>query len=352
MPNEKKKYRYFTKALTCPDGSRKYIRGKTQKELDEKVRKAMYELDMGININDDTTFGELAQMWVDLVKKPHNKPQSMRVVLNNINGHLMPLLGHLLVRDIRSAHIAATMLAAGDLSHATQSTLLAYLRAIFAFAVDNQLISRSPVPSTMKPAGETTKKREPLTPEECAALLKEADTKNEWLRTFTRLCLFLGLRAGEACGLCWDCVDFTTGTIHVRRQVVYTKGRNDLTDVLKTSASHRSIPAPPELMAYLRRIKSTATSITVLHTRAGKPVAPGMAGDAYSRFKSVSGLHPHRLRHTYATRLVESGMDIKEVQYLLGHSTPNMTLNIYAHYDRRTREAATALKVANVSFTL
>lgn len=351
MKEEKKKYKYFTKAISCPDGTRKYIRGKTQKELDEKVRKVMCDLGMGININDDTTFGELAQMWVDLVKRPRNKPQSMKVVLTNINTHLIPALGHMRVRDIRSAHIAAFMLGVKDLSQGVQGTLLAYLRAMFAFAVDNAMIARSPVPSTMKPAGVPSKTREPLTPEECTALLREADTKREWLRTFTRLCLFLGLRAGEACGLCWDCVDFSSGVIHVRRQVVCTTGQTVLTDTLKTSASLRSIPAPPELMSYLHRLKAATTSILVIHTSTGGPVAPGTAGSAYSRFTSVPHLHPHLLRHTYATRLVESGMDVKEVQYLLGHSTPDMTLNIYAHYDRRSREAETARKVANVSFT-
>ena len=53
----------------------------------------------------------------------------------------------------------------------------------------------------------------------------------------------------------------------------------------------------------------------------------------------------HVLRHTYITRLFEAGLDIKEIQYLAGHSTVDMTLRVYTHYDRRSREGQTAEKV-------
>ena len=53
----------------------------------------------------------------------------------------------------------------------------------------------------------------------------------------------------------------------------------------------------------------------------------------------------HILRHTFITRLFEAGLDIKEIQYLAGHSTVDMTLRIYTHYDQRSRSAETAEKV-------
>ena len=53
----------------------------------------------------------------------------------------------------------------------------------------------------------------------------------------------------------------------------------------------------------------------------------------------------HLLRHTYITRLFEAGLDVKEIQYLAGHSTMDMTLRVYTHYDRKSREAQTAEKV-------
>lgn len=350
MPNEKKKYTYFTKALTCPDGSRKYIRGKTQKELDEKVRKARLELDRGVNINDSTTFGQFAQMWVDVYKRPYLRESSMIHLLNLINKYMMPVMGSMRMRDIKSAHIMLVMQGAAALVKTTQTSLIGHLRAIFNLAIDNQLISRSPVPTTLKATGAATKTREPLTPEECAAYLAAAEKKGSYVYTFSLLCLYAGLRASEARGLCWDCVDLERGKILVRRQAT-PKAPLSLTEVLKTESSRRDIPLHPVLASHLRAIKPHASSITVC----GPLVAASSISRTVARLSANLGfyVHPHLLRHTYATRLVESGsLDIKEVQYLLGHSTPAMTLNIYAHYDRKSRESATAFKVANVAFTM
>ena len=58
-----------------------------------------------------------------------------------------------------------------------------------------------------------------------------------------------------------------------------------------------------------------------------------------------SALTPHILRHTYCTRLFEAGFDIKEIQYLMGHSTPDMTMKIYTHYSKRSRFSETAAHI-------
>lgn len=352
MEKEKKKYQYFTKAITCPDGTRKYIRGKTKKELEEKVKAAQAELDRGVNINDNTTFGELAQMWVDLCKRPHNRPQSMRAVLSRLNHQLMPILGPMKVRDIKPVHTIQVMSSVSHLAKQTQALVLSDLRAIFSFAMENQIIARSPVPPSLKPSGAPAKERVPLTPEECGRLLRAAEERKttKWLYTFVLLCLCTGLRAAEACGLCWDCVDFEHNMILVRRQVIRLSGKYTLTDDLKTQTSKRDIPAPPELMAHLKSIKPDAKSITVLCGQRG-PLRPGRCDSALRGLHFDVDVFPHLLRHTYATRLVEAGLDIKTVQYLLGHSTPSMTLKIYTHYDKRSRVDATAAQVAAISFT-
>ena len=57
--------------------------------------------------------------------------------------------------------------------------------------------------------------------------------------------------------------------------------------------------------------------------------------------------HPHQLRHTYITSLFEAGLDLKQVQYLAGHSTPDMTLRVYTHYRRKSREAETISQVCS-----
>lgn len=81
----KKKYQYRTKAIQMPDGSRKYIYGKTQEELDEKVLEARILMKSGVDIASDETFGHFAQVWYDIYKKPYlreNSLNSIQYVLN------------------------------------------------------------------------------------------------------------------------------------------------------------------------------------------------------------------------------------------------------------------------------
>ncbi len=342
------KYTYFTKAITLPNGKRKYIRGKTQEELDEKVRAFCNEMAMGVNIDDRTTFSELAQLWIDLVKRPRNKPQSLTTILAMLNNRVLPAIGSLRVQDIKPMHIVKLMADLSDLAHTSQAFILTTLRSIFTFAVENRLIAFSPVHSSMRAGGEPPEPRVPLTPAECDQLLDalEKDYGRSWIYTFTLLCLCTGLRSGEACGLCWDCVDFENGLILVRRQMSRIEGSYGLTDKLKSRSSRRNIPAPPVLMDHLREVKARTNSITVVAGPHG-PSVPNSVGTLLARAKVPFHVHPHLLRHTYATRLVEAGIDIKTVQYLLGHSSLNMTIDIYAHYDYRNRILETAKQIEN-----
>ena len=74
----------------------------------------------------------------------------------------------------------------------------------------------------------------------------------------------------------------------------------------------------------------------------GKPVSARHPDVIYSLDFHV---HPHLLRHTCITRWVEAGLDMKEIQYLAGHATPDMTMRVYAHYDQRSRSEITAEKI-------
>ena len=352
------KTKYLTKALRCPDGTRKYIRGKTQKELDEKVRQAQMELGMGINIADNTTFSELAQTWLDLCKRPKVKESTISLILTNMNNHVIPYIGHLRVRDIRPAHIANVMSHANNLARGTQANILSRMKEVFQFAVDNRIIAISPVTSQVKPGGAVASESEPLTDEQTVALLAAAKKADDDLYTFVLLCLFAGLRRGEAFGLCWDCVNLSKKTITVRRQMVRHQGKFVLTDDLKTGTSNRVVPIPEFLVAHLREKKHVTETLTVIGIKGGEGVYSVLrrlsrlnSVDRNGRNKSGRGerldfyVHPHLLRHTYASELLANGADLKEVQYLLGHATPDMTLKVYTHYHQKSRQQDTAQKV-------
>ena len=147
----------------------------------------------------------------------------------------------------------------------------------------------------------------------------------------------------------------------------FTSSQTIVSEALKTSAAVRDIPIPPTLLDTLKGLKSYGGSPFVLHMDNGKPLSqssfsnlwgmvrrrtaadPAEFGTKATNFKMVRSLDfhvtPHLLRHTYITRLFESGLDIKEIQYLAGHTTVEMTLRVYTHYQHETRQQDTANKV-------
>lgn len=190
---------------------------------------------------------------------------------------------------------------------------------------------------------------------------------NPRLYTFVMLCGFAGLRESEALGLNMRSVDLDTGILHVREQYFCFEGKGGTTPVLKTTAAHRNIPMPPVLLAHLSSLTDLRAdgylfdvdnkNLQVRFCAQLKNVCsvdrdgnPRRSGDGTPiekpRGEKVDFyVFPHLLRHTYATRCFEGGLDVKEVQYLMGHTSPKMTMEIYIHYTEQVRQRDTAKKI-------
>ena len=150
----KKTYKYLTKAVQFPDGSRKYFRGKTQEELDEKVLKAQILMKSGVDICSEETFAHFAQMWYDLYKKPYLRKNSLNSIKYVLNDHILPYIGSYRLRDITPMQIQSIIVSPSGKSNSLQSKVLVAMRNIFNVAQENGLIVRSPVSSMLKPHGE------------------------------------------------------------------------------------------------------------------------------------------------------------------------------------------------------
>ena len=343
-----KKYQYKTKAIQLPDGTRKYLRGKTQEELDEKVLKAQILVNSGVDICSEETFGHFAQMWYDIYKKPYLRESSLNMIKYVLNQHILPFIGGYRLRDISPMQIQAIMASVSGKSNSLQSKILVLLRNIFQAAQENGLVAKSPVSAMMKPAGKKTEEKAALTPQESRLLLDRV--QNTRAKTFLLIALHTGMRRGEILGLHWDDVDFEKKLIYVRHNAVLTETTTTVSENLKTAAGERTLPLTEELENWLLARKKNSHSQYVIAMENHKPLTKSSYKGMWKLIeRELPDTHvtAHILRHTYITRLFEAGLDIKEVQYLAGHSTVDMTLRVYTHYDRRSREAQTAEKVRN-----
>lgn len=342
----KKKYQYLTKAIIMPDGTRKYFRAKTQKELDEKVMKAQILVNAGVDICNEETFGHFAQMWYDMYKKPYLRERSLDAIKYVLNQHILPVIGDYRLRDITPMHIQVIMAGLSGKSNSLQSKVLSNLRNIFSIAQENGLVAKSPVSTTLKLNGKKAVEKEPLTAADCNLLLERV--KNLRAKTFLLIALHTGMRRGEILGLQWDDVDFKSRMIHIRHNAVITEHETTVNDFLKTAAGRRDVPLTDELEQWLATQKKLTHSKYVIAMENHKPLTKSSYRSLWrliERELPEKHITAHILRHTYITRLFEAGLDVKEVQYLAGHSTMDMTLKVYTHYDRRSRQAKTAEKV-------
>ena len=146
------------------------------------------------------------------------------------------------------------------------------------------------------------------------------------------LCLYSGLRIGELIALEWHDIDFTKGILTVSKSC--HDGKNGLIiDEPKTANSRRVIPLPKQLLPILKGIKKRSDSPFVVSSN-GMPVSVRSYQRSFELLlKRLNIAHKgfHSLRHTFATRAIECGMDVKTLSEILGHKNPTVTLNRYAH---------------------
>ena len=146
------------------------------------------------------------------------------------------------------------------------------------------------------------------------------------------LCLYSGLRIGELIALQWSDIDFAKGILTVSKSC--HDGKDGIViDEPKTSSSRRVIPLPKQLLPLLKGIKKKSDSPFVVSAN-GKPVSVRSYQRSFELLlKKLNIPHKgfHSLRHTFATRAIECGMDVKTLSEILGHKNPTVTLNRYAH---------------------
>ena len=146
------------------------------------------------------------------------------------------------------------------------------------------------------------------------------------------LCLYSGLRIGELIALRWSDIDLAKGILTVSKSC--HDGKNGLIiDEPKTATSRRMIPLPKQLLPILRSVKKRSDSSSVVSANGSTISVRSYQRSFELLLKKLKIPHKgfHSLRHTFATRAIECGMDVKTLSEILGHKNPTVTLNRYAH---------------------
>ena len=363
------KYEYYRKRITSPDGHQVTIYGRSKAERDAKVDAQKAAWAREIDEAESPYVWQYAAQWFATASASMSEDRKA-AVRREINQNILPKIGQLRLADVTADDLRAVMAGRASMSKATQEKTRQVLRRIFADAEEAGKIARDPARRLKTAGGTPTARREALTEKQQQVLLETVEDLP--VKLFIYLGLFAGLRREEICALRWDCVDLEAKapTIRVRRACRWVRNNKaEVSDVLKSSAAWRDIPIPPVLVKELRAAHSASASPWVIHNTQGEPwshatlrsawdsVKARSAGPARRRRKdprtgemisvleekrlgnrvrnhaaSVSidfPVSPHILRHTYVTRLILGGMDLKRVQYLAGHADAKITLEIY-----------------------
>lgn len=185
--------------------------------------------------------------------------------------------------------------------------------------------------------------------EEQLILEKQLKRKINIRKVALLLCLYTGLRIGEVCGLKWENIDLTKRVLFIKRTIIRIKNNNPningktilIESTPKSETSLREIPIPDFLIEVLRKFQSQDQFYILSNSE--KLYDPRQLENTYSKIIKRCGIRYskfHTLRHTFATRCIESKMDIKTLSEILGHASVDITLKIYVHTSTELKRTA------------
>ena len=275
------------------------------------------------------------RQWLSVCVKPTTKERTYEKYELVCRVHLIPALGNFEL-DRLTAGVLQGFVAemTAHFSSNTVNVVISVLKNSLKKAVLYGAAEREFTGGISRPRA-SEKRVECFTQEEQIKIEKYISGSKKTKLTGILLCLYTGLRIGELIALAWSDIDFKEGTLSVAKSChdgwkdgAYQK----IIEMPKTNNSMRLIPIPKQLIGVLKRAKREVGGTYVV---GGDDI---ITVRSYQRtFELLQRrLHiPHRgfhsLRHTFATRALECGMDVKTLSEILGHKNPTVTLNRYAH---------------------
>lgn len=274
----------------------------------------------------------------------------------NLDHWIYPALGDLKMPDITPANITALLLSMQSAGKANATCVKVYtiLHSLFKMAYMGDVIAVNPMDKVERPKPRKSeckeKEVEVYAVAEIQRIFSALEAEPLKWRVLMRLLIDTGIRRGECCGLQWKDIDFTSCTITICGNLCYTPQKGVYLDTPKNGKA-RTIDVDPEVIGLLRdlRLEQADHGIsTFVFTQPNNPnpmhpQSPARFMQKFSKRCGVSDLHPHKLRHTFASIAITNGADVASVSEKLGHSDKAVTLRMYTHADQESIRRASQI---------
>ena len=325
-----------------------------------------------INLSEDMTLAEWTTYWLETYIRPVAKASTYESYRGHCENHINPALGDIKLKDLSTKLLQMFFnneaknggKNAGPLSPKTMRNMRVVLDVALKQALAEELIHSNPIPLTVIKSART-KKLEVMTDETQEILERYLFENEDPYHPAILFDLYTGVRRGELCALRWRDYNEKTGRITtdetVRRLTNYDAKPGEPKTILvfndtKTDSSCRELQLPvflQDLIAEQKRIFTAKFHVPqpddfIFFSRNGKMLDPDNLQHHFLRILRKLGLEElkfHAIRHTFATRAIESGIDVSTVSGILGHSNVTTTTRFYVH----PREKAMTKAMNNIT---
>ena len=326
-----------------------YVFGRSYSEAKAKKNKAIASLSNEHNNSKKVATAEqpllknIATQWLEELQLIRKKSTVIKY-RGQLQKYIIPAFGNMRMNEIDNKSLTSfsrsllTGRLGRKLSPRTVADILSRMKSIRKFALLQGYEVKYVASSMSIPQIEnnirvlTIREQEALT----HYLLSKLDSTNLGIL----LCLATGLRIGEICALKWDDISLSDQELHVKRTMQRLQNLAENIEAKtcieigepKSKCSIRSIPLPNSIVNLLRTSYTKGTYILTGQT--SYFIEPRTMENRFKKILKICGIEKasfHTLRHTFATRCIEFGFDIKSLSEILGHASVNITLNRYVH---------------------